>query len=143
MSMRKIAVLLVFLLGGLTAIEMVLAQTSTNFDLTWSVLGGGASISRSASFDLGGTVGQTAPDTSAGTNFRLGAGFWPGMVASGSSPVATPTPPATAPAVPTPPVYLPLILRTAPPRIARAAFKFSDVAIVRDDPWLDASAGVH
>lgn len=82
----------VALLIGLIAIGVVIAQTSTNFDLSWNVLGGGSDSGASDSFALGSTVGQNAPGTSASDGFQLDAGFWPGAAASGSEPVEPPAP---------------------------------------------------
>ena len=92
MSTRRAAILLVASLVGLAALGVVLAQSSTNFDLSWNVLGGGGGGSSSANFDLGGTVGQTAPGTSMSSGFRLDAGFWPGVAAPAVVPTPTPTP---------------------------------------------------
>ena len=92
MNKGKIAVLLVASLVGLVALGVVLAQSSTSFDLSWNVLGGGGGSSSSASFGLGGTVGQTAPGTSESSGFQLDAGFWPGVAAPAVGPTPTPTP---------------------------------------------------
>ncbi len=94
-SIRRTAVLMVAILAGLAALAIVLAQTSTSFDLTWNVLGGGGGSSDSASFAVDGTLGQTAPGNSASTNFQLAAGIWPGVAAAAGAGGATPAPTAT------------------------------------------------
>src|SRR3990170_4082940 len=108
MPRHRVGILLVAVMAvltGLAALGLVLAQTSTNFDLSWNVLGGGGGSSGSANFELGGTAGQTGPGTSTGTSFRLDAGFWRGVGAPGPTATPTPTPGGPTPtptATPTP-----------------------------------------
>ncbi len=94
MSRYKVRILVVVavLLVGATAVGAGMAQTSTSFDLTWNVLGGGGGSSESASFAADGTVGQTVTGTSASTSFQLGAGFWPGFAAAVGAGAETPAP---------------------------------------------------
>jgi PKD repeat protein len=48
---------------------------STNFDLSWNVMGGGGGSLTSASYKIGSTVGQIT-GLSTSTNYKLQAGFW-------------------------------------------------------------------
>jgi hypothetical protein len=74
-SVRVILVLLAFLL--LAAGSITLAQTSTSFNLTWHVVGGGGSAS-SASYHVTGTVGQTvvSQNPSSSASFHVSGGHW-------------------------------------------------------------------
>jgi hypothetical protein len=69
---------LVLLLGTLTAGVIALAQTSTNYNLEWHVIGGGGRPASSASYAVNGTVGQGAasPPYSIGSNYAVSGGFW-------------------------------------------------------------------
>ena len=75
-SVRVILVLLAFLL--LAAGSVALAQTSTSFNLTWHVVGGGGGSASSAGYHVTGTVGQSVvsqyPSSSAG--FHVSGGHW-------------------------------------------------------------------
>ena len=48
---------------------------STNFDLSWNVMGGGGGALTSASYKMGSTIGQIT-GLSTSTNYKLQAGFW-------------------------------------------------------------------
>ncbi|RPI38648.1 MAG: hypothetical protein EHM53_08395, partial [Methanoregulaceae archaeon] len=65
----------IILLGVLCLIATASAMGSTNFDLSWNVMGGGGGSVTSASYKMSSTVGQIA-GLSASTNYRLQAGFW-------------------------------------------------------------------
>ena len=65
----------------------VLAQTSSNFNLTWSTIDGGGGSSTSSNFSLSGTVGQPDAGRSSSDNLTLHGGFWQCITA----PVALPT----------------------------------------------------
>ena len=64
------------LLGLLCLTSIAYAQVSTNYDLSWHVIGGGAMDS--TSYALRGTVGQIIW-SSESSNYRLGAGYWNGV----------------------------------------------------------------
>ena len=70
------AVILILLLGGVA----VWAQTSANYDLSWHVVGGGGGVSSSASYNVNGTVGQSAasPRQAVGSSFVVNSGYWYG-----------------------------------------------------------------
>jgi PKD repeat protein len=77
------------LLGLLCLIGTASAMGSTNFDLSWNVIGGGGGSITSPSYLLGGTVGQIT-GLSASTNYKLQAGFWVAGDACGFSVVPLP-----------------------------------------------------
>jgi hypothetical protein len=56
------------------------AMLSTNYDLSWHVIGGGGGPMNSTNYKLGGTVGQVI-GVSESTNYRLEAGYWYGVSA--------------------------------------------------------------
>ena len=67
------ALLLASMLGG-----AVLAQTSTNYNLEWHVIGGGGGPVSSASYMVRSTAGQGAasPPYSASGNYVVSGGYW-------------------------------------------------------------------
>jgi hypothetical protein len=75
MTWKRIGLLLIaaMLLAGGT----VLSQSSADFTVNWSVIGGGGGESATAGYRLEGTIGQSpAHSTSAGSNYRVEGGFW-------------------------------------------------------------------
>ena len=54
------------------------AQTSTNYNLEWHVIGGGGGPVSSASYAVDSTVGQGAasPPYSVGSNYAVSGGYW-------------------------------------------------------------------
>ena len=58
--------------------EPALGQTGGDYDLSWSVIGGGGGVSSGGSYVLGGTIGQREAAYSAGGDDELLGGFWPG-----------------------------------------------------------------
>jgi PKD repeat protein len=70
--MKKINLIFI---GLLCLIGAASAMGSTNFDLSWNVMGGGGGSLSSASYKMGSTVGQIT-GLSASTNYKLQAGFW-------------------------------------------------------------------
>jgi PKD repeat protein len=63
------------LLGLLCLAGTVSAMGSLNFNLSWSVIGGGGGFLSSPSYSMGSTVGQTA-GLSTSTSYKLQSGFW-------------------------------------------------------------------
>lgn len=59
----------------LILIMPVTAMGSTNFDLSWNVMGGGGGAMTSAAYAIKGTVGQIAGLASS-ASYKLQAGFW-------------------------------------------------------------------
>jgi PKD repeat protein len=66
---------IVVLLGLLCLFGTATAMGSTNFDLSWNVMGGGGGSITSPSYTMGSTAGLIA-GFSASTNYKLQAGFW-------------------------------------------------------------------
>lgn len=68
---------LVFLLGIIMITGPAFAQTSPRYHLVRSVkAGGGATFSTSASYRLGGTIGQAATGAPSSSRYSLQGGFW-------------------------------------------------------------------
>lgn len=73
---------LVILLAALTAIStrrvnLAAASTDTGYDLTWSSLDGGGSIScAKTGYALSGSIAQPDAQTWTGEHYRLQGGFW-------------------------------------------------------------------
>ena len=63
---------------ALTFTPLALAQSGGDYDLSWSTIDGGGGTIKGGSYVLTGTIGQ--PDTaySAGGQYELLGGFWPG-----------------------------------------------------------------
>lgn len=63
---------------------IALAWASDGYDLSWySVDGGGAMLSSSGGYTLGGTIGQPDAGLLTGGNYTFGGGFWGGGKLSG------------------------------------------------------------
>ena len=75
--MRKRMLLLV---GLLCFIGLAGAMVSTNYDLSWHVIGGGGGPMSSTNYKLDGTVGQVI-GVSESENYRLEGGYWSGIAA--------------------------------------------------------------
>jgi hypothetical protein len=75
--------------------SVALAQVSSNYDLSWHVIGGGIAQMESTDHSLQGTFGQTAIEPMTSAERTLCNGFW--CEESGKSEV-----------------YLPLVLRNSP-----------------------------
>lgn len=80
MTRHRVIALLTAVLCCLILVGVTLAQGSTSYRLTWSVVAsGGDSTSRSANYILGGTAGQGAPGEAVSASYKLGSGFWHGV----------------------------------------------------------------
>jgi hypothetical protein len=91
-----------FVLAGLLALLMVegitLAQSSTNFDLSWHIFGGGGNVRQAANYQIQDTIGLAAVvPTAASPNHLIQGGFWYLPIANS---------PSSPPTI----IYLPLIL---------------------------------
>jgi uncharacterized membrane protein len=93
---RTILIVLVSLLVVPLVVGIVGAQTSTSFDLSWYVLGGGGKRTDSAAYAMNGTLGQGIVGVSDDTGFQVQSGYWYGASLPGCR------------------VYLPLVLRSYP-----------------------------
>jgi hypothetical protein len=91
-SRRLVTFFLAAALLALAAGAVVLAQTSTGFDLSWHVVGSGGGESGSAGYQVQGTMGQaiTSPPTSDSPGFVVSSGYWVGSLAVGGTTVYLP-----------------------------------------------------
>jgi hypothetical protein len=72
------ALLISLLLG-----TMVLALTAQSYAISWwTIDGGGATMSTSGGYSLGGTIGQPDAGLLVGGRYTLDGGFWAGTVTS-------------------------------------------------------------
>ena len=78
-----------------------LAGHAVDFSLWWHVIAGGGGRSASASYAVSGSIGQPAVGGLSGGNYRLNAGFWPGIGAEPHTPTSTPSPTPTDTPTPT------------------------------------------
>src|SRR5215217_2637477 len=86
---------------ALLMVSGVLAASGAGYALDpWAAPGGGAVSSSGGAYSLGSTVGQTGAGKASGGGYTLYAGFWKPGSAEGLSNV---------------PVYVPVILKSAPP----------------------------
>jgi hypothetical protein len=92
-----ITLLTVALLFTVTCVVLVQAQSSADYDLTWSTVQSGGGISAGGDYCVGGTAGQPGAGASSGEGYTLAGGFW-----SGAGPVSAP---------PHYTIYLPCLLR--------------------------------
>jgi hypothetical protein len=91
--MKKKHLLIVLVLALLFMTTAVLmAQTSTNFNLNWHVVGSGGGESASADYRVNGTMGQAfaSPPKSSSASFTLNSGHWASSSASGGTAVYMP-----------------------------------------------------
>ena len=100
MTKRRAILLLIGLLCGLVLAGGALAQISTNYGLRWHVIGDGGGPMASTNYAVNSTLGQPAIGPATSTGYRLGAGYWYGMV-------ETVTPPENR-------IYLPIIMKNTP-----------------------------
>jgi len=78
---RKRLVWLTVVLGCLLLSGVVLAQVSTNFDLSWHLLSGGGGSRGSDNYQIDDSLGQWAGGSTGSTNYDLDPGFWYGVAA--------------------------------------------------------------
>jgi CSLREA domain-containing protein len=85
--------------SGLAAVWLLLvgalAASSAGFGLRWYTIAGGGGHASSADYVLDGSIGQPVVGELSGGNYRLDAGFWPGIGAE--TPTSTPTVTPTGP----------------------------------------------
>lgn len=101
MNSRRFA-LVAALLAAIALVTGALAWSSADFDLWWHVIAGGGGRSASSSYTIDGSIGQPAAGVLSGGDFRLGAGFWPGIGAETPTPTVTGSPPPTSTPTATP-----------------------------------------
>lgn len=86
-SPQKVALLisLLLVLVVLLGTSLVIAQTGSSFDLSWSTVDGGGGHSTGGAYVLSGTIGQADAGELRGGDYNLQGGFWPSeTVTSGS-----------------------------------------------------------
>lgn len=129
MTKRSTGLLLIALLCGLSVAGMAWAIFSASY-INWDVIAGGGGHVSQGGYTIDGSAGQPAVGTLSGGSYSLAAGFWPGVGAATSTPMATPTPTSTVTNSPlpfatptatptstvTPPtslIYLPIALKSS------------------------------
>jgi hypothetical protein len=75
MNTREMKWLLMFSIIALTAFASV---GVADYKIVWSTIDGGGGQSSGGQYVLSGTIGQPDADYSAGGNYELLGGFWPG-----------------------------------------------------------------
>ncbi len=77
MLMRKKVIIPAVLIVVLAVVGIAVAMSSSSYDLPWSTGGSssGGDERTSANYKLVDTIGQTAPGTSASSNYQLTGGF--------------------------------------------------------------------
>ena len=66
------------LLAGLLLFSSAFGQSGGDYDLSWSTIDGGGGTSSSGPYTLTGTIGQPDAAYSAGGDYEVLGGFWPG-----------------------------------------------------------------
>ena len=75
----KIQILLLLMIVFVAVAPVsVLAMTGGDYDLSWSTIDGGGGRSSGGPYTLTGTIGQPDAAWSAGGDYELLGGFWPG-----------------------------------------------------------------
>jgi hypothetical protein len=80
-SIIVIPVVLVLLFGITTANAQRTTDPATStsgYDLSWSTIDGGGTVSTGGSYALGGSIGQPAAGALSGGTYTLNGGFWSG-----------------------------------------------------------------
>ena len=95
MQAQRGLIRLTILLGTLMLTGVVLAQVSTNFDLSWHLLSGGGGLRSSANYQVSDSLGQWVGGSVSSVGYQIATGFWYGTVVAEEGQV----------------IYLPLILR--------------------------------
>jgi hypothetical protein len=98
---RKIAMLLVFMLFGLTVVSIILAAPDSptgGYSIPWWTADGGGGTSQGGQFALSGTAGQPDAAVMSGGSYTLSSGFWNGRINGISGGLGTN-------------LYLPLVVR--------------------------------
>ena len=85
MSKKKMTLSAVVLLVSLLLVSSALAMSSANYKLDWftPMTGGGGGPAASANYAINLTIGQTAIGASASANYRVGLGYWYGLLPGG------------------------------------------------------------
>ncbi len=80
MTKRLFIIVVTVLLGGLLLVQIATAMSSPNYRLDWftPMTTGGGGAASSAHYAVNFTIGQTAYNASASTNYGVGLGYWYG-----------------------------------------------------------------
>ena len=76
MNKLPIRALSAALLCGLILVSVALAQTSTDYDLTWHVTGSGGRAMASTAYAMEGTFGQVIVGQTESAQYALSEGYW-------------------------------------------------------------------
>ncbi len=68
----------IILLAAFSGLSLLSAQTSGQYELSWSTIDGGGGRSTGGQYELLSTIGQPDAAYSAGGDYELLGGFWPG-----------------------------------------------------------------
>lgn len=79
---KRTLIWLAILIGSLGLAGVVLAQVSTNFDLSWHLLSGGGGFRSSSTYWVDDSLGQWADRTSTSARYNIEPGFWYGVPAA-------------------------------------------------------------
>ena len=82
MKAKRGLIWLTIALGALAQGGVVLAQVSTNFDLSWHLLSGGGGSRSSANYQISDSLGQWVGQSSSSTGYQIESGFWYGTIIS-------------------------------------------------------------
>ena len=80
-NMKVLARLEVWVIVMFVLLQVVLpafSQSSSQYEMTWSTIDGGGGTSSGGAYTLTGTIGQPDAAYSAGGQYELLGGFWPG-----------------------------------------------------------------
>jgi len=78
MRTRKLIFLCQWILSIIIFTVAISTASDTQYQLNWSTIDGGGGMSSGGPYVLTGTIGQPDADYSAGGNYELLGGFWPG-----------------------------------------------------------------
>ena len=78
MRTRKLIFLCQWILSIIIFTVAISTASDTQYQLNWSTIDGGGGTSSGGQYVLTGTIGQPDADYSAGGNYELLGGFWPG-----------------------------------------------------------------
>ncbi len=73
-KLMRIGIFFCIILAGVAE-----AQASSNYNLTWNVIGGGGGTSDSTTYRSNGTIGQSVIGFSTSTHYSMDSGYWYGI----------------------------------------------------------------
>jgi hypothetical protein len=78
MQAKRGLIWLAILVGTLVLTGVVLAQVSTNFDVSWHLLSGGGGFRGSANYQVSDSLGQWVGGSASSVGYQIESGFWYG-----------------------------------------------------------------